>query len=62
MKERRIRQPGLFDPAIPPIELSITRKVETVALLSILLTEAIAARGEAAMIQPREVGNDPDRG
>jgi hypothetical protein len=62
MKERRIRQPGLFDPAIPPVELLVTRRVETLALLGILLTEAIAARDEAAVIQPTEVGNEPDCG
>lgn len=62
MKERRIRQPELFDLAIPPVELPMTRRVETLALLRTLLTEAIAAQGEAAVIQSREVGNDSDRG
>ena len=62
MKERRIRQPGLFDPAIPQVEVPMPRRVETLALLGILLTEAIAVQGEATVIQPREVGNDQDHG
>lgn len=62
MKERRIRQPELFDPAIPQVELPTTRRVETLALLGLLLVEAIAARGEATAIQPQEVGHDQDHG
>lgn len=62
MKERRSRQPELLDRAIPPVELSVTRRAETLELLTILLTEAIAVQGEGAVIQLREVGNDQDRG
>jgi hypothetical protein len=62
MKKRRTRQPGLFDAAIPLVELPLTRRVETLAVLGILLAEPIAVQGEAAVIQPREVGNDQNRG
>jgi hypothetical protein len=62
MKERRIRQPGLFDPAIPQVELPTTRRVETLMLLGTLLAEAIAVPGEAMVIQPREVSNEQDHG
>ena len=62
MKERRNRQPGLFDPAIPQVELLTTRRVETLVLLGTLLAEAIAVHGEAMVIQRREVSNDQDHG
>jgi hypothetical protein len=62
MKERRIRQPGLFDPALPQVELPMPRRVETLALLGILLAEAIAVRGDAMVIQPQEVSNEQDHG
>ena len=62
MKERRIRQSELFDPAIPQVELPTTRRVETLALLGLLLVEAIAAQGEAMAIHPQEVGHDQDHG
>jgi len=55
MKERRNRQPGLFDPAIPQVELLTTRRMETLVLLGTLLAEAM-------VIQPREVSNDQDHG
>ena len=62
MKERRIRQPGLFDPAIPQVELPMTCRAETLVLLGTLLAEAIAVHGEAMAIQPQEVSNDQDHG
>jgi hypothetical protein len=62
MKERRIRQPGLFDPAIPQVELPTTRRAETLVLLGTLLAEAIAVHGEAIVTQPKEVSNDQDHG
>lgn len=62
MKERRIRQPGLFDPALPQVEVPMPRRVETLALLGTLLAEAIAVHGEAMVIQPREVGDEQDHG
>ena len=33
MKERRIRQPGLFDAVMPPAEPSMTHGAETLAML-----------------------------
>jgi hypothetical protein len=60
MKERRIRQPGLFDPALLQVELPMPRRVETLALLGTLLAEAIAVHGDAMVIQPREVSNEQD--
>lgn len=62
MKERRIRQPELFDPAIPQVEWPTTRRLETLALLGLLLIEAIAAQGEVTAIQPQEAGHDQDHG
>jgi hypothetical protein len=62
MKERRIRQPGLFDPSIPQVELPTTRRTETLVLLGTLLAEAIAVHDEAMLTQPQEVSNDQDHG
>ena len=62
MKEPRTRQPGLFEAAIPPVELPMTRRVETLALLGSLLTEAIAAHGAVTVLQPREASSDQDYG
>jgi len=62
VKERRTRQPGLFDPAISQVELPMPRRAETLALLGTLLAEAIAVHGEAMVIQPREVCDDQDHG
>jgi hypothetical protein len=62
MKERRSKQPGLFDAAIPRVELPMPRRVETLALLGILRAEAIAVHGEVMVIQPREVGDEQDHG
>jgi len=62
MKERRIRKPGLYDPAISQVELPTTRRAETLVLLGTLLAEAIAVHGEAIVTQPKEVSNDQDHG
>lgn len=59
MKERRIRQPGLFDAVIPPADPSMTHGAETLAMLCILLIEAVAAGSNAmTAAQPTEVGDD----
>jgi hypothetical protein len=58
MKERRIRQPGLFDAVIPPADPSMTHGAETLAMLCILLIEAVAAGSKAMAAQPTEVGDD----
>ena len=59
MKERRIRQPGLFDAVIPPADPSMTHGAETLAMLCILLIEAVAAGSNTmAAAQPTEVGDD----
>ena len=58
MKERRIRQPGLFDTVIPSVDPSMTHGAETLAMLCILLIEAIAAGSKAMVAQPTEVGDD----
>jgi len=58
MKERRIRQPGLFDAVIPSADPSMTHGAETLAMLSILLIEAIAAGSKAMAAQPTEAGDD----
>jgi hypothetical protein len=58
MKVRRIRQPGLFDAAIPPTDPSMTHGAETLAMLCILLIEAVAAGSKAMAAQPTEVGDD----
>jgi len=62
MKERRIRQPGLFNPALPQVELPMPRRMETLMLLGTLLAEAIAVHGDAMVIQLREVSNEQDHG
>jgi hypothetical protein len=58
MKERRIRQPGLFDAVIPTPKPSMTHGAETLAMLCILLIEAVAAGSKVAAAQPTEVGDD----
>ena len=58
MKERRIRQPGLFDTVTPSADPSMTHGAETLAMLRILLIEAIAAGSKAMAAQPTEVGDD----
>ena len=58
MKERRIRQPGLFDAVIPPAEPSMTYGAETLAMLCILLIEAVAAGSKVMAPQPTEAGDD----
>ncbi len=58
MKERRIRQPGLFDAVIPSADPSMTHGAETLAMLCILLIEAIAAGSKVMAAQPTEVGDD----
>jgi len=58
MKDRRIRQPGLFDAVIPSADPSMTHGAETLAMLCILLIEAIAAGSKAMAAQPTEVGDD----
>ena len=62
MRERKTRQPGLFDPAIPQVELPTTRRAETPVLLGTLLAEATAVHGEAMVTQPQKVSNDQDHG
>ena len=61
MKERRIRQPGLFDAVMPPAGPSMTHGAETLAMLCILLIEAVAAGSKVTAAQPAEVGDDHDR-
>jgi len=58
MRERGIRQPGLFDTVIPSVDPSMTHRAETLAMLCILLIEAIAAGSKAMAAQPTEVGDD----
>ncbi len=58
MKERRIRQPGLFDAVIPRAEPPMTHGAETLAMLCILLIEAVAAGSKVMVAQPTEVGDD----
>jgi hypothetical protein len=58
MKERRIRQPGLFDAVIPRAEPPMTHGAETLAMLCILLIEAVAAGSKVMAAQPTEVGDD----
>ena len=58
MSERRIRQPGLFDTVIPCVDPSMTHGAETLAMLCVLLIEAIAAGSKAMAAQPTEVGHD----
>ena len=58
MKERRIRQPGLFDAVIPSADPLMTHGAETLAMLCILLIEAIATGSKAMAAQPTEVGDD----
>jgi hypothetical protein len=58
MRERRIRQRGLFDTVIPSTDPSMTHGAETLAMLCILLIEAIAAGSKAMAAQPTEVGDD----
>ena len=62
MKERRIRKPGLYDPAISQVELPTTRRAETLVLLGTQLVKAIAVSGAAMVTQPQEVSNDHDHG
>ncbi|GAC1460509.1 MAG: hypothetical protein PVSMB1_10720 [Gemmatimonadaceae bacterium] len=58
MRERRIKQPGLFEPVIPSPDPSMTHGAETLAMLCILLIEATAAGSKAMMVQATEVGDD----
>jgi hypothetical protein len=58
MKERRIRQPGLFDAVIPPAEPSMTHRAETLSMLCILLIEAVGAGRKVMAAQPTEASDD----
>jgi len=60
MRERRIKQPGLFDAVIPSADPSMTHGAETLAMLCILLIEAVTAGSKAMVAQPTEVGDDHD--
>lgn len=61
MKGRRIRQPGLFDAIIPPAEPPMPRRTETLAMLGVLLVEAIVGPGEPPVTQPMGDGDDQDQ-
>lgn len=58
MKGRRIRQPGLFDATNPVPELPMPHRAEILALLGILLAEAVGGPGEAPATQLMGGGDD----
>jgi hypothetical protein len=58
MKVRSIRQAGLFDAVIPPADPSMTHGTGTLAMLCILLIEAVAAGSKEMAAQPTDVGDD----
>jgi hypothetical protein len=58
MKGPKIRQPGLFDAIIPPPEPPMSHRAETLALLGILLVEAVVGSGAALAMQPTGGGDD----
>jgi hypothetical protein len=58
MRERRIRQPGLFDAVVPLAEPLMAHRAETLSMLCILLIEAVAAGRKVMAAQTTEAGDD----
>jgi len=61
MTKLTLAQPGLFDPSPPPIRLPSSRHASVVALLGILLSEAVAP--PRTVREPRgaaEAGDEQD--
>jgi hypothetical protein len=52
----------LFDAPVLPMKLLALQRAKALALLGVLLTEAVAVRIEDAMVQSRDVGGDADHG
>jgi hypothetical protein len=60
MKGRKLRQPGLFEAVVRSPEPVMPHRIDTLALLGILLAEAVVDPGEARSVQTTGGGDDQD--
>jgi hypothetical protein len=60
MARQTCTQPGLFDPAPPLLQLPPAQRADLVALLRILLNEAVAPPAAPDAIVSEETGDDQD--